>query len=194
MAGLLILGSSVASAALMVSLAPSQTTLGAGGGLVTFTATITGTENELLLGYDIFIDITGVDLNAGPGPIVISNPTPIAFGAPFFSPLVPGGAGRDFGASNTGLFNSLDTTGGLDLFTFDATFAPNPGPEVIHNFNFTENVAGFGLESSLGPIDVNTVAFTGATVTVSAIPEPGGLAAIASLGAVAFGFRRRRES
>lgn len=172
---MVLLAASDASGALTLSLTPSFTELGPSGGVVAFTGSVIGDAGEALLAYDAFHDIVGIDLNAGPGPVTISDPAPVAFGNTFFSSLIPAGAGRDFGFSNTGLVTSLDTTGGLDLYTFNATFAPNVTANPIdYVIDFNPMAAGFALTLEGGvPVDLPSVTYNGATVRVNAVPEPG---------------------
>ncbi|GAB5402358.1 MAG: hypothetical protein Aurels2KO_05890 [Aureliella sp.] len=176
---------------------PASSTLDAAGGTVTMTVSMSGDASEVLNSYDLFFDISGVDLNdtATTSPVTLSNfqsLTAPGFGD-LFDSINPGGGGRDFGVSNADLTgDTLGLTGGQNLFSFDATFAANAtATDVVYNFAFTPAVNGFEVQINGAAFDVGTITYNNAAVTVSAVPEPSsmGLAALA-IGAVAL--RRRR--
>ena len=187
-----------ATAALTVSLSPDQVELGPAGGTVKFTASIEGDAGEQIQGYDFYLDISNVDLNAGPSPVQIAliDFLSLESGLSFADPRIPGESGRDFGATLFNFSGGESTSGGLDLFSFDATFAANDDktPDVFE-FRFTPSAPGFSLtvNNQLQSAEqLSEVGFGTATVTVAAVPEPACLF-IGGLVGTTWMLRRRRH-
>ena len=177
-------------AALVATIGTSDSNLPSTGGVVTMTVSIAGDAAEQLDAYDFYWDISNADLNAGGSPVTLSNFQAIQSHFQF-DPRLPGGSGRDFGASGA-FIPAASTTGGIDLFRFNATFDANgtANPQV-YDFNFTPNALGFALRVNNTVIDNNTVTYNNTTVTVAAVPEPTALAALGMLGGCLL-FRRKR--
>lgn len=190
---------STCSAALSLSLSPSNSNLPAEGGTVTLVATISGTDAEILNGYDLFFDISSVDLNATnntSGPVILSNFVQLSLttGTNFFDPQVPGGDGRDFGVSGISLTSGDLTTGGLNLFSFDANFGANSTNQpLVFRFDYQLDAAGSGLTANDNLVDLGTVMATGASVAVAAVPEPSSLAVVALFALPLMGRKRARR-
>lgn len=190
--------SGTCKADLIFSLSPSAANVGVGGGTVSFTASVVGTAGEQLQAYDLFFDVLGLDLTAPPTPVQVSNiavlPTITGLNTPVApeNPAIP--AGADFGAS-VFAFAPTPVGGGVDLFTFDAIFDANAGPETTYDFAFDPSIAGSGA-SGVG-IDFGTSTFNGASVTVAgssvAVPEPSSALLVATA-LVPMVSRRKRKA
>jgi len=179
-----VLGSiEIANAAIVLSIAPSATTLAPTGGTVTFTVSISSDSNETLRGYDFFFNVVG------PQTVEFSNSNPLVA---FDFPGTASGT-SDFGRQGLNLISpAVSLANPVDLFTFDATFAANGSlVDEVYSIAFNQSDPGWGVVDGAD----NTLSISNAfpaTITVTAVPEPGSLAV---LGAVSCGvfvrFRRR---
>ncbi|MEM6687778.1 MAG: hypothetical protein AAF664_00030 [Planctomycetota bacterium] len=154
--------------AVSVSLTPSIAAISSSGGTVTFTGSIDGDPGDALVGYDLFIDIVGLDLDDA-GPISITNQVPLtAFDLP--STTLPAD-GRDIGFGGANLFSvPIPIDAPTDLFSFDAVFSALPIGQTF-DFEFDTQAIGSGITVNGSDLDLSTdVAFSGGSVTV--IPEP----------------------
>ncbi len=185
-------------AAIVLSLTVDKSDHTPAGGTTIFTVTLTGDAGETLSAYDIFIDVSDVDLNNPvASPVRITNISSLAFAnSPFFAPQNPAGNGRDFGVSDATLTTPLSTAGGLSLFSFEAVFGPTNAPNgLTFDFSMTPSAPGFGLRLGSGPVtDFSATTFRNSTVTVG-VPEPCSLTmlVVIATGTSVLTRRRRRR-
>ncbi|TWU02757.1 PEP-CTERM sorting domain-containing protein [Stieleria varia] len=183
-------GSGSAHAAFSLTLTPaSRTVQSSTGGTVSFTGIIDGDPGEQLQTFDIVIDIAGRQLPSSDVSIV--NLTPLVF-----APLSIGETernGDDIFFGGLGVV-PLDASSDLQIFTFDAVFRSGIAAGQTFDFNFASTDTDFSLRSGIGLIDLSTVQFNNATVTISAVPEPSGICALVGLVCGCAMMRRRRRT
>jgi hypothetical protein len=177
--------------AVTLSFAPTVTNLTSAGGVVTFTLSVDGEAGDVVQAADFYLNA------AGPQAVAFSNPVLLA-PAGFILTTPPAGA-SDYALGTITFFPfgppPIDVSNPTNLFTFDATLAPNLGAvDEVYNFTFDQSNINFGLSSSAGnPLTVSN-AF-GATVTVAgvtAVPEPSSVALLGLAGCGALvRFRKR---
>ncbi|MEM1227963.1 MAG: PEP-CTERM sorting domain-containing protein [Planctomycetota bacterium] len=176
-------------AAESLSLEPSTSTVSPNGGTLSLTGVLRTGPSEQLQAFDVVLDFIGLDLPDSR--ISIANSRVLALdtfsraevavteGDLFFSGFGPSPVGGD-------VAGSVD-----QLFAFDVTFGPGLTPGETFEIAFDTSSADFGLSAPGGPIQLDTVAFNGASISVSAIPEPNSLIVIGGL-AAGLAVRRRR--
>jgi len=194
---LILLQTSSTDAAIVVDLVPDSSAIDLAGGSIPVTVRMTGDAGDNLTAYDLFIDISGVDLNAtGTPPVSISNIQPLSLtnGINFFTPELPAGGGIDFGARGGSFSDPESIATGLDLFSFTANFAAQSSPQ-----SFTFQIDGLAPGSSInlgfGPIDLSSVEFNQTMIDIVAVPEPGsGFVGACILSALFLARRRSNNS
>lgn len=180
-----------AKGAVVLSLTASEATVDQSGGEVIFTGTISGDAGEILKAYDLYLDVSGRELPSAD--VTIDQQTGIAFGNDFPFGFSVGSNGRDIGFTNGSFTDAgaLPMAGGLDLFSFRATFRPGLTVGETISFDYDLSAQGTGIVGpGDSPFNLASIAATGASVTVTAVPEPSAI--LLSLCSVAGVLVRRR--
>jgi len=175
-----------ADAELVLGLSPAAINLTDAGGTVTFAVTALGNNGETIQSVDVYLNASG------PNAVTFGSATNTA-GFDLFDPTTPPGV-SDFAFGGANLFTlPVDVSSSTNLFTFEATFAPNLGVTdqvYILSFDPSNNNFGVALGAGSPPLDLSLAS---ASVTVTAIPEPSisAFLGLASCGAMVR-FRKRR--